>query len=73
MNNMIMHESKERHFYGAAVVGERGQIVIPKEAREHFALKPGDKLVVMGRGDQGIVLLKADRLREFAEKILRSV
>jgi AbrB family looped-hinge helix DNA binding protein len=65
--------SKERHFYGAVAVGERGQIVIPKEARDDFGIKPGDKLVVLGRGGRGIVLLKADKLRAFAEKILKSL
>jgi len=65
--------TKKRHFYGAVAVGERGQIVIPKEAREDFGIKPGDKLVVLGKGNRGIVLLKADKLRAFAEKILRSI
>lgn len=65
--------TKERHFYGAVAVGERGQIVIPKEARDDFGIKPGDKLVVLGRGGRGIVLLKADKLKEFAEKILKSL
>ena len=70
---MNMKEMKKRHFYGAVAVGERGQIVIPKEAREDFGIEPGDKLVVLGRGHRGIVLLKADAIKEFAEKILKSL
>lgn len=34
-------------FYGSATVGERGQIVIPAEARKDFGINPGDKVLVM--------------------------
>ncbi len=37
-----------RKFYGSVTVGERGQIVIPAEARRDFNIKPGDKLLVLG-------------------------
>ena len=62
-----------KQFYGAVAVGERGQIVIPIEARNEFGIKPGDKLVVLGSEGKGIVLLKADKLKQFAEKILKSL
>ena len=39
-------------------VGERGQIVIPKEARDIFGMQPGDKLVVLGEDGKGIALCK---------------
>lgn len=64
---------KGKQFYGAVAVGERGQIVIPVEAREEFGIKPGDKLVVFGSEGRGIILLKSDKLKEFAEKILKSL
>ncbi len=38
------------HFYGTTVVGERGQAVIPMEARKDMKLKSGDKLLVFGMG-----------------------
>ena len=47
-----------KHLFGNVKVGERGQIVIPKEAREVFDIKPGDKLVVLGDEGQGIALVK---------------
>ncbi len=59
-------------FYGAAVVGERGQIVIPKDARAYLGLKRGDRLVVLGKGP-GLFLLKADELKAFAESVLKGV
>ncbi|MHB1769469.1 MAG: AbrB/MazE/SpoVT family DNA-binding domain-containing protein [Minisyncoccota bacterium] len=43
------HSSKP-HFYGTTVVGERGQTVIPAEARKDMKLKTGDKLLVFGMG-----------------------
>jgi len=64
---------KGKQFYGAVAVGERGQIVIPVEARNYFGIKPGDKLVVIGSDRRGIILLKSDKLKEFAEKILKSL
>jgi len=39
---------KNKHLFGVVTLGERGQIVLPKKARDLFNLKPGDKLVVLG-------------------------
>lgn len=50
-----------RHLFGSVKVGERGQVVIPKEARDLFDIKPGDKLVVLGEEGQGLAFcLEAD-------------
>ena len=54
---------KGKHIFGAVRVGERGQIVLPKQAREIFQIKPGDMLVVLGDEDPnhpGIALMKED-------------
>ena len=47
-----------KHLFGSVKVGERGQIVIPKDARDLFGIAPGDKLVVLGDEGQGIALVK---------------
>ena len=47
-----------KHLFGNVKVGERGQVVIPKEARDLFGIKPGDKLVVLGDEGQGLALCK---------------
>ncbi len=47
-----------KHLFGNVKVGERGQVVIPKEARVLFDICPGDKLVVLGEEGQGIALCK---------------
>jgi AbrB family looped-hinge helix DNA binding protein len=61
-----------KHLFGSVKVGERGQVVIPKEAREIFDIKPGDILLVLGDVERGIALVKADVLQEFAKKILET-
>jgi AbrB family looped-hinge helix DNA binding protein len=58
---------------GTVTVGERGQIVIPKKAREYFNIQPGDNLVVLGDKNKGITIFKAEDLEEFANFILNNV
>jgi AbrB family looped-hinge helix DNA binding protein len=65
-------EEKTKHLFGSVKVGERGQIVIPKEAREIFGIRQGDILLVLGDVERGIALVKADAIQEFARKILDS-
>jgi AbrB family looped-hinge helix DNA binding protein len=48
-------------FYGSTTVGERGQVVIPAEARRDFEITPASKLLVFGsQGHGGIMLTKAE-------------
>mgnify|MGYP001101810867 FL=1 len=70
---MRHHRRHHGKIFGTVKVGERGQIVIPKEARELFDIKPGDKLVVAGKKGKGIGLMKADTMRTFAMKILSEI
>ena len=66
-----MSMPKGKHIFGTVKVGERGQIVIPKEARELFDIRPGDTLLVLGDEEQGIAVVKADVMEEVAVKILK--
>ncbi len=60
--------------YGTVKVGDRGQIVIPSEARKDFNIKPGDLLLVIaGRNKHGLAMVKADAMREFASKIMKGL
>lgn len=54
---------------GVCKVGEKGQIVIPKEARDMFDIKPGDSIIVLCDKSQGIALLKADVIEDLSNKI----
>lgn len=68
-----MSMPKGKHIFGTVKVGERGQIVIPKEAREIFGINPGDTLLVLGDEEQGIAVVKADVMKEVAEKISKGL
>ena len=57
-------------FIGVAKVGEKGQIVIPKEARDMFDINPGDSIIVLCDKDKGIALLKSDFMEESMDKIM---
>lgn len=57
-------------FVGIAKVGEKGQIVIPKEAREMFDIKPGDNLVILCDKEKGIAILKSEVLEDSMDKIM---
>lgn len=54
------------HFFGTATVGERGQIVIPADARKRFNIEPGDKILILSApGKNGLMLCKLSAMREF--------
>ena len=55
-----MQPPKGKHLFGTVKVGEKGQIVIPKEAREIFGIQPGDSLVVLGDEASGLAIMKND-------------
>ena len=59
----------KRHIFSTAKVGEKGQIVIPKDARQIFGVKPGDTLLILGDEETGIIVTKPDVLRAAADEI----
>ena len=64
---------KGKHMFGTVKVGERGQIVIPKEAREVFDISPGDSLLVLGDEEKGIAIVKEELMKGFALRILEGI
>ena len=54
-----MESENGKYIFGVVKVGERGQIVIPKEAREQYDIKAGDSLMVLG-DQRGIAMLKTE-------------
>ena len=57
---------KGTYLFGISKVGEKGQIVIPKEAREIFNIQAGDSLIVVGDVKKGLALIKSE---VFTEKL----
>ncbi len=53
-----------KKFYGSITVSERGQIVIPAEARKDFNIKTGDKLLVLGDLEEGIAIVTLDKIQK---------
>ena len=58
-------------FIVSVKVGPKGQITIPKEAREMFDIKEGETLMVLGDKQKGIVIIKADAFYSVAEGIIK--
>ena len=58
-------------FVGIAKVGEKGQIVIPKEARDMFDIKPGDSLVILCDKSKGIGILKSEVIQDTFDKVVK--
>lgn len=65
-----MEAPKGKHLFGTVKVGDKGQIVIPKAAREIFDIKPGDQLLVLGDESQGIAIVKNEAVMHFFSKIM---
>jgi len=60
--------SMDEMFFGSVTVGERGQIVVPADARHAYGVSPGEKLLVFGHPDgAGLILVKMSRVNRFIE------
>ena len=60
---------EENRFIWTATVGAKGQIVIPKQARDVFGIKEGDTLILLGDKARGIAIAKYDDYLKFANAI----
>lgn len=65
-NNMNKPEGK---YAWTVTVGTKGQIVIPKEAREVFDIQPGDRLLILADTKQGMAIPPKDSFNEFFANI----
>ncbi|AWE07208.1 AbrB family transcriptional regulator [Lysinibacillus sp. 2017] len=61
----VMVPPKGKHFFGVAKMGERGQIVIPKKARDVFSIKPGDSLIFLGDEERGLAIVPEQMMNDF--------
>lgn len=60
---------KEEKFMGSAKVGPKGQIVIPKEVRDMFGIKPGDTMIILADSSKGIAIEHYDTFSKIADEI----
>ena len=57
-------------YIGIAKVGEKGQIVIPKKARDMFDIKTGDSVVVLCDKKKGMAIVKSEVIEDTMDKIM---
>lgn len=66
-----MQTEKDKYIFGVVKVGEKGQIVIPKEAREVFDIEPGDSLLILGDRTKGLAVVKTQIFDSAVEGIFK--
>ena len=64
-----MEANNGKYIFGVVKVGERGQIVIPKEARELYDIKAGDSLLVLG-DSKGMAIVKTEIFQDKIDEML---
>ena len=65
----ILGKNRQQRVFGTAKVGDRGQIVIPKEARTQFHINPGDTLLILGNDAHGLIVTRPEVLSDPADRI----
>lgn len=66
----IADDENRPDFFSITTIGERGQVVIPKDARQALNLSAGDKLVVLpSRHGNGILLMKEENIKQLAQQM----
>ena len=68
-NQTIMIAEQGKYIFGVVKVGDRGQIVSPKDARELYGIKAGDSLLVLG-DSKGMAILKTEIFQDKIDEVL---
>ena len=64
-----MTEKDGKYIFGVVKVGEKGQVVIPRDARKLYDINPGDALIVLG-DERGMALLKTEIFQSAIDKAI---
>ena len=64
-------EQTPKRYAWSVTVGEKGQIVLPKQAREVFGIAPGDTLLILGDEDRGLAILPKEKIAAFYDMALK--
>ena len=68
----VLGKANSKRVFGTAKVGDRGQIVIPKEARELFRIEPGNTLLILGEENKGLIISRPELLKDLADQIFKT-
>ena len=61
-----------KKIYGTVTIGERGQVIIPAEARRDLGIKPKDKLIVgTGPVDEALIIMPVEKMKGFLNKMMQ--
>jgi AbrB family looped-hinge helix DNA binding protein len=67
---MGQQDKNRPDFFSITTIGERGQVVIPKDARQALGLGAGDKLVVLpSKRGNGILLMRQEDIKQIARQV----
>ena len=69
----LLGMARGRHVFGTVTVGERGQIVIPKDARALFGIRPGDTLLILGDEKSGIIVTRPEVVSDMAQRVFQNM
>ncbi len=67
-----MQESDGRYIFGVVKVGDKGQIVIPRDARKVYDIKPGDALLLLG-DQKGMALVKTEIFQSAIDQVMEGL
>lgn len=70
MNKEIQEDSI---CYGTATIGQRGQLVIPASARKKINLQPGEKVLIFGKQDQMLAIVKISQLNRVVQQFTKAL
>ena len=71
MSKITKDGNRDKCIFGICKVNEKGQIVIPKEAREMFGIKAGDGLLLLGDRKKGMALIKTETFESAIDDIMQ--
>ncbi len=67
-----MQENNGKYIFGVVKVGDKGQVVIPRDARKLYDIKPGDALLLLG-DEKGMVLLKTEIFQNVIDQAMEGL